>query len=302
MKISTAGSSRFFADQVSRIDAGFIALGHEMTDHWHDAALVYANDGGPRKQILKDRADGNLKGKVIFTVLDIPEHLFPRFDLDALRAELVQADAVCVISEFVQNQVRFHLGMDSHVVYNPIKSITRNPARRNSIGCLFVHVGRRSDINKRAILGVHALQLLGVGPDRVALVGNEPGWGEYQGVLSDDNLNHVYNHVDFTLCTSKTEGLCLPVLESMAAGVIPVVCNDMTTRQELLPSRVFPEYDLVDPDPRSVALFIAQFMNNADRMTEMKNRLYQHYVENWAVRTSPKGVASAILGVYHSIT
>ncbi len=302
MKICTRGSSAFFAGQIDRIEAGFVALGHEITDHYHEADLIYINNP-PFTQVIRDKLAGNVRGKLIFTVLDIPEHLFPRFDIAALKTELEHADAVCVISKYVQSQVKQYLRMDSHAIYQPIKPVTYNPQPRDPSRSLFVHVGRRSDSNKRFHLGVAALQLLGVHYQQLALVGNEPaGWGDYLGVLKDEHLNDVYNHVDFALTLGRIEGISLPTVEAMAAGVIPVVCNDMTTRKELLPPDLFPEYNDVESNPQSVARFIADFMNDRQKMDDMKMRLRAHFEDEWERKMSPVGVASRILDVYQSIT
>jgi glycosyltransferase involved in cell wall biosynthesis len=257
-------------------------------------------NNGPYAQVIKDKSEGHIKGKMIFTVLDIPEHLFPNFDLEGLKRELDTADAVCSISTYVQDQLKRHLARDSHIIYQPIKSIVKipEPNRENN---LFASVGRRYDANKHFNVGVAALQILGVESERLALVGTEWGWGQYLGILSDVNLNHVYNRVDFVLALGTIEGLNLPVLEAMAAGTIPVIHRGMTTREEFLPSSVFPEYLDVECTSESVARFIAQFMNNDERKSEFKERLYRHYVENWAEKLSGVGVAKRILEVYEGI-
>ena len=298
MKIRTHGS-RFYGGQVDRIDAGFAELGHELTPHDHEADIIFSNDPGAFGQIIADRCSG-LRGKVIFNVQDLPLHI-PDFDYSKLKAQLVQADAVTTISEYVQWQVKEYLGLDSHVIYQPMKPVDRDIGKQLPERRRFTHIGRKSDPNKRHALGVHAAQILGYQPSDVYLVGNEQGWGDYCGVLSDWNLNRVYNSVDFVLCTSKIEGLLLPAIEAMAAGVVPVVCNDMTTRRELFPPEIFPEYNAVDPNPASVARFMAMFLNSPEMMAEMKNRLHQHFSKEWAHKVSGRAVAEAILEVYHKI-
>jgi hypothetical protein len=294
MKIRTYGS-RFHGGQVDRIDVGFIDLGHEMSFHNHDADLIFSNDPGSFDQILIDRCAGGIRAKVVFNVQDIPLHLGSSFDSGKLKSQLIKADAVTTISEYVQWQVKEYLGLDSQIIYQPIKPVHRDPSAQLLERKRFAHIGRKSDLNKRHALGVYALQILGYQPSDVFLVGNETGWGDYCGVLSDWNLNRVYNSVDFVLCTSKIEGLLLPALESMSAGVIPVVCNDMTTRRELLPPDIFPEYNAVEPTPESVARFIARYVNNSEEMAVMKERLYAHYQKNWAHKLTGRAVAEQIL-------
>jgi glycosyltransferase involved in cell wall biosynthesis len=133
-------------------------------------------------------------------------------------------------------------------------------------------------------------------------VGNEQGWGDYCGVLNDENLNRVYNSVDFVLTLGAIEGLSLPTVEAMACGVIPVVHNRMTTRRELLPPEIFPEYNSVDMEPASVARFISRFTNDPAAMTEMKNRLRAHYQTNWAHKLTGRAVAERILEAAKNIS
>lgn len=299
MKVFTNGA-RHWGGQIDRIDTGFRSIGHEVTPYISEADLIYSNNS--HAQIIADKAAGRLKAgaKVILTCLDVPTHLGDACDAKGITAELAQADAVCTISRFGQWQVKELLGLNSSVIYNPIKPVSRRPELARKPFYRFAHIGRRSDENKRATLGVQALQLLGYSEKDLALVGNEGGWGDYLGVLSDENLNIVYNSVDFVMCCSLVEGLCLPVLEAMAAGAVPVVCNDMTTREELLPPDLFPEYELVQPIPSLIARFIATYTNDEGgvRLAALKERLYRHYLNAWADRVSPTGVAKAILDVY----
>lgn len=304
MKIYTANSSRFHGSQIQAIEQGFRALGHEITPFPQEASLVYQNnpwfDG-----VVADIDRGVLKPgtKVIFNVLDIPEHI-PDYDLPRLLSQLDRADAVTCISQFVQGQLARAGRPDVPVIYQPIKPVRRDPAARRQPFYRFAHIGRRHDFNKRAALGVHALQILGYTDRDLSLVGNETGWGDYLGVQSDENLNVIYNSVDFALCTSHIEGLLLPCLEAMAAGAVPVVCSDMTTRTELLPPDLFPEYEDVLPEPTSIARFIATYTNDESgmRLANLRGRLHDHFTKTWADRVSPVGVAQRILDVYHSTT
>ena len=75
----------------------------------------------------------------------------------------------------------------------------------------------------------------------------------------------------------------------------------MTTRAELLPPDLFPEYDEVTPHVPSVLRFVARFMQDNGAQTEMKERLHKHYLQNWRDKVSPEGVAKAILGVCEGI-
>lgn len=299
MKIYTQGA-RFHGGQVDRIDQGFTELGQTLTPYSNDADLVYLNNG-PYRQAAIDKFSNQMRGKLICTVLDIPEHLLPNFDLEGLYRELMHADEICAISEYVKWQLLHYLGLHAKVIYNPIKPIHVLPRIENATP-RFLSVGRRYDSNKRFNMGVEALKRIGVQYNQLALVGSETTvWGDTLGVLNDSHLNDIYNSVDFVFALGKIEGLNLPVCESMAAAVIPIVCNDMTTRKEFLPPEIFPEYNDVDPNPESVAKFINGFIKDKEKMSEFKTRLHNHYLKNWQATLSPKGVATSILDVYNSL-
>lgn len=301
MKIKCYGAS-FYAGQVDRIEAGFVALGHELVEDISKADLVYSNDEGGYTKVLSHKERGDVKGKIIFNVLDIPAHNLDTYDLSALDRKLAQADAVTVISQFVQGQLIQYLKRGSSVVYCPIKNITYNPAPRSDRYARFLSVGRRSDPNKNHRLGVQALQLLGINYGQLALVGGEfSNWGEYLGVLKDSQLDQAYNSVDFVFALGKCEGLGLPLIEGMAAGVIPIACQHLTTLTELLPPDLFPEYNDVHPTSISISRFVARYLGDNHEMLLMKARLHSHYLKVWKDRVSPVGVAQAILNVYEGI-
>lgn len=299
MKVCTANSSRFYASQVQRVEQGFVELGHTITPHAHEADLIYVNNP-PFAQAIKDRAEGHAKGRIIGNVLDIPHHCAD-FNADALAIELGQVDAITSISNTTAHDLVVACGQDSEVVYQPIMPVTRAPLPRGDRLARFISCGRKWDGNKRFSLGVNALQLLGIPSTHLFLVGAEHGWGNYLGVLNEEGLDRVYNSVDFALVPTLYAGIELPIIEAMACGVIPVVCNDLWTRHEFLPPALFPEYDHVAPNAQSIARFIAQYLEDGDRMAAMKQRLHDHWLANWAEAFSPKGVAAAILRVYEGI-
>ncbi len=303
--------SRFWGGQLDRIEDGFRALGHEVTEHVSEGDLVYSNNS--HTQLVKDKANGILKpgAKTIFNVLDIPEHLFPSYDPDVLDGELWQADAVTCISQFVQGQMLRILGRkDVPIIYQPVKPVARNTTLRIQPFYRFAHVGRRHDFNKRYGLATAALDILGFNREEPCLVGSEHGQtieyasrGTFLGVLRDADLNVVYNSVDFVFALGRIEGLSLTPLEAMAAGAIPIVCRDMSTRTELLPPDLFPEYETIEPTPPSIACFIASLVNDESgiRMANLKQRLHDHYVKTWEARTTGVAVAQRILDVYTTL-
>lgn len=279
--------------QLPRIREGFEFLGHKVTDYITEASLIYSNNPSKtRTQILKDKINGKLKEnvKLIFNVLDIPEWCFPNYDLRELHQELLQADCVTSISKYVQGQLLRYFGLNSTVIYNPAKKIN-DDLRKNGIKkwpYRAMMVGRLGDPSKRAALGINALLMAGFKENEVAIVGSEPiGWGAYQGNVSDEKLNELYNSVDYVVMTSLGEGLGLPALEGVMGGAIPVVCHDLTTFNEFYP----PEFGNY-PNPYSIASFLLKDKNLID-ISKVR--------ENIGDKLNYAHVAQKILEVYEKL-
>jgi glycosyltransferase involved in cell wall biosynthesis len=306
MKIFCDGS-RFYGSQIESIEKGFIELGHEITSHIGEANLIYSNNPSPtRTQIVKDIKEGKTKrgAKFVTTILDFPEHLehtesFQK-EIPQIKADLSAADAVCSISEYTQKMVKLKYGFDSTVIYNPIKDVCLSPyIKRNVFATI---VGRKFDPNKFVKTAIQACQILGVPEEQVLMVGSESvGWGNFQGVLSDENLNKVYNSAFFSFSLGEVEGINLPAIEAAACGCIPVINSKLTTRQELFPSSLFPEYDSVNADPVSIAKFIARFSQDNGAREDLTNRLTNHYNNNLKDKFSGRSVAQKILKIYENL-
>jgi hypothetical protein len=298
--------ARFYGDQNSQIAKGFTEIGCEVTDFISEASLIYSNNPSPtRTQIVKDKKDGRLKpgAKLIFCVLDYPSHLehtesFQK-EIPQIKADLSAADAICSISEYTQRMVKEKYGFDSTVIYNPMKPITNlNTYPRKYFGCI---VGRKTDPNKNVAAVIGALQLLKIPESSILMVGAESiGYGSYVGVVSDENLNQIYNSCLFSFSMGEIEGINLPAVESAAAGCIPVINSRLTTREELFPSRFFPEYNNVHADPESIANFVLKMSDNG-RAGGFISLLSRHYQSSLKDKFSGRSVAEKILKVYHSL-
>jgi glycosyltransferase involved in cell wall biosynthesis len=292
--------------QVNRIGEGFIELGHELTDFISDADLIYSNNPSPtRTQLVKDKADGKLKpgAKLIFTVLDYPLHLegFQSFqqEIPLIKADLAAADAICSISEYTQRMVKEKYGFDSEVIYNPQKHTKNlNSFPRRYLGCI---VGRKTDPNKNVAAVISALQTMGISEDWILMVGEENiGWGNYQGVINDENLNRVYNSCLLSFSCGIVEGLNLPAIEAASVGCIPVIHSQLTTREELFPSKFFPEYNTITNDPASIVDFIVKMLDNG-RAGKFIDLLTTHYKGNLEKKFDKVNVARRIVDIYSKL-
>lgn len=305
LKVYVAGWRGGVGQQVDRIEAGFRAEGCEIVPDTRAADLVYCNDGGCYQSVIEAdmQACVHPNAKVIFNVLDLCPHCQPPLDLARIKDQLSHADAITTISTTVQRDIRARLGVEATVVYNPIRGVTHNRAAFTPRPSRALFVGRVSDPSKRAALGASALAILGFGWDDVVTAGREPPpyGGVYVGEVTDDQLSDLYNKADFLMCPTRHAFLGLPILEAMACGTIPVVCNDLDVKGEFLPSSVFPEYNDCAPDAPSIARFISRFLQDNDAKAEFSQRVRLHYETNWADRLSPRGVARAILAVYQTL-
>lgn len=291
--------------QLSELRKGFIELGCDVTEYVTCADLIYSNNPSPtRTQIVKDKKDGKLKpgAKLIFTVLDYPIHLentesFQK-EIPQIRADLAAADAVCSISEYTQRMVKEKYGFDSFVVYNPIKSPSNSVTFSPEKTYKFLHCGRRYDSNKNFRLVAESMMMLGFGEKDLGLIGSEGGWGSYIGTVSDENLYKYYFGAEYVFSCGEIEGLSLTIPESMAAGCVPVVHNKLSTKEELLPRSVFPEYEQIDKTSNSIAGFIYYLEKNLNHKENLKQRLSSFYKNELEAKFNKKEVAKRIYNLY----
>ncbi len=285
MKIYVGGAEGYTC-QIDRIREGFTKLGHELTRYHWDADLIFINNPPFADNLLDSR------GVKIYNVLDIPEHLFPFFDVTSLKNQLVNADAITSISLFTAKQVRTYLDLDSTVIYNPMKPVDELPADKKELLYDFLYVGRANDRNKRFYLVKDALTALGVDQKNLAVCGNEnPMFGDYQAVVTDFELNRLYNGAQFVMLPSKIEGIGLSAVEGAVCGVVPVCCSDNYTAQEF-----FPYIDFPNPDGESIARFIVEEAKTGKIRSQLSEHKHELIDKFSSIR-----VAERILGIYENI-
>lgn len=253
MKIHCNGSSNYVS-QIERIKEGFIKLGHTISSI-EEADLIYSND--PSGYSDEHRLI-NKNAKIIYNVLDLPPHCIDpkKFDISrytyintnwardfnplSLKERLKGADIITCICDEVKWQLKNWCNIDSTVIHNPIKDVSflnlkTEQKLRNQKGQLYkyLYVGRANDPNKRFYLIYEMMQKLGEPSESLAVLGSEnPGWGDYYGVVKDEILNLFYNSVEYFVFPSAFKSIGLPALESVVAKTIPIVTNDDPVTQE----------------------------------------------------------------------
>lgn len=285
--------------QQDRIDKGLFSHGSIVAREGESVApvdLVYANDSERWEAALTWRDTYSRSAKVVLNCLDLCEHCDqstynPYAQVPLLR----RADAVTSISHWTQSQLRRYMGLDSTVIYNPIKDVTdaKRVAGVRPYPYRVLLAGRLGDTSKRAPLAIQALILAGFTEAEVATVGPQPiGFGTHLGVVSDETLNDLYNSVECVLMTSHHEGLGLPGLEALAGGAIPIVCQDLTTAHEW-----YPLAWMCYPSPHSIAYRLRLLMDNPALLAQDQREASEMGV---TIRNFLSGtaVAGRILEVY----
>ncbi len=302
MLVSILGSTCQWC-QIPALRAGFEALGHTHTDDWQhpDVSFVFVGNPPYSADILS-AARANVK-KVILNVLDLPvQNPDGMRWINEWRAQLPDAQRVTSISAYTQSQLIDICGIQSDVIYYPMKPVSRmTGARYSQYKALLC--GRVGDRNKRYHVALAALFYAGFNRDQIAVVGPEDPrtWETYMGVVNDKDLNIIYNSVDYVFMTSHIEGLGLPGLEGACAGAIPIVLPDLSTYDELWAGSPMGLWYQTFTSPGKIAEFIVYMEANPAEKQIMKDAMYAYAQSHFAPKFSAVEVAKRIIGVYHSI-
>lgn len=304
--------------QVSRIESSFrryldfTVLNHETLSSSPD--YIFCNDAGYFDQAISIKAQSSGKTKIILNVLDLFAHI-QTAQADEQRKkigqQIKQADVVTTIASYCVKEISDLFNIKSELIYNPMIPIrredTKNRFSEDPNNWKFLFVGRNCDPNRRVVEGIRGLLRFGFGPSNFVSFGSENiGYGNYLGVISEEEMNDQYNRCHFLLFPSLYSGLGLPVVESIAGGMIPLCCSDMTTLPDILPENDFPEYYSFR-DSRSAEENINKLFNylvskhNNDSFSSFSIRLSNHYNRNLENLYSPESVAKRIFDICNGL-
>ena len=277
-----------FTCQIPRIKEGIKSLGHILSNDRPD--LIYCNDpsGFDKAIALKKKYP---KAFLILNVLDIPWH-FKNVDqlIKKLISFLNQATAVTTISFKVKKDLAQFLNKEIHVIYNPIKDVyhDENIIKDN----MFLYVGRAKDPIKRIQLVHDSLLKIKNGIETIKICGSEnPGFGNYLGVVSDEELNKLYNSTKYLYLPSVAEGIGLTMIEAMICGSVPITCSDNLTAKEFAP----PDF-ICQPDTQSIVDKITEL----NKEYKVKRELALKFGKKYKVQFDKKNIAKNIINIFNS--
>ena len=288
IKISILGADGYTC-QIPRIKEGMKNLGHILSEE--SPSLIYANDptGYNKAMTLKKKFPSSY---LILNFLDVPWH-FPNIDKQTkllVEQFLTKADAVTVISFKVKKDLAKFLNKKIDVIYNPIKDVFHDKSiKKNNT---FLYVGRANDPIKRIDLVKESFLKIKNSVKEIKICGSEnPGFGNYLGVISDIELNKLYNSSKFVLLPSKAEGIGLPMIEGMICGAIPITCSDNLTAKEFSP----PEF-ICEPNAQS----IVNKIEGLDKEYENKRKIALKMGEKYKIQFDKKNIAENIIKIFNS--
>jgi len=268
MKIATFGADHFTC-QLPRISREFLKRGYYVCENMAGPDsdcfdLAYSNNPP-----FDDLLACNARVKIA-NILDIPIHLiengqFTQGQIDKLKSQLEQVDYVTAISQTTAKNVEKYLGVKvDKVIYNPIQDVYKINKEKGERPYEFLYVGRANDPNKRFDLIKQTFLLAQSKGDSLLheknlyVVGSEnPCFGNYVGLISDNELRSFYEKSKFLLFPSRIEGLGLPMIEAYLNCCWPILCND---------NECVNEFDLngfaADPTPEALYEKILEIRNS----------------------------------------
>jgi len=275
--------------QIPRIKEGMQSLGHILSEESPD--LIYSNDPtGYNKAILLKKKFPN--SYLIFNFLDVPWHMpkVKQQTASLVKYFLLKADAITVISFKVKKDLEKFLNKKIEVIYNPIKDVFHDKdIKKNNT---FLYVGRANDPIKRINLVKESLLKIKDGTQKIKICGSEnPGFGSYLGVVSDQELNLLYNSSKYLYLPSKAEGIGLTMIEALICGTLPIACSDNLTAREFLPDDF-----ICEPNAQSIVSKIEEL----DRDYENKKKLALEYGKKYKIRFNKINIANNILKIFNS--
>ena len=287
IKVSILGADGYVC-QIPRIKEGMEALGHVLSEESPD--LIYSNDprGYNKALLLKKKYP---KAYLILNFLDMPWHISNIQKQTELLVKnyFLKADVITTISFKVKKDISKFYDKKIHVIYNPIKDVYFDEnIKKNNI---FFYVGRASDPIKRFNLVRESLLKIKDGVKNTKICGSQnPNFGDYLGIIKDQELNKLYNASKYVLLPSSAEGIGLPMIEGMICGAIPITCSDNLTAREFSP----PDF-ICEPYPQSIVNKIEEL----NKEYEAKRKIALEFGKKYKIQFDKKNIAKNIINIFN---
>jgi glycosyltransferase involved in cell wall biosynthesis len=287
IKVSILGADGYVC-QIPRIKEGMEALGHVLSEESPD--LIYSNDpsGYNKALLLKKKYP---KAYLILNFLDMPWHISNIQKQTELLVKnyFLKADVITTISFKVKKDISKLYNKKIHVIYNPIKDVYFDEnIKKNNI---FFYVGRASDPVKRFNLVRESLLKIKDGVKNTKICGSQnPNFGDYLGIIKDQELNKLYNASKYVLLPSSAEGIGLPMIEGMICGAIPITCSDNLTAREFSP----PDF-ICEPYPQSIVNKIEEL----NKEYEAKRKIALEFGKKYKIQFDKKNIAKNIINIFN---
>ena len=287
IKVSILGADGYVC-QIPRIKEGMEALGHVLSEESPD--LIYSNDprGYNKALFFKKKYP---KAYLILNFLDMPWHISNIQKQTELLVKnyFLKADVITTISFKVKKDISKLYNKKIHVIYNPIKDVYFDEnIKKNNI---FFYVGRASDPVKRFNLVRESLLKIKDGVKNTKICGSQnPNFGDYLGIIKDQELNKLYNASKYVLLPSSAEGIGLPMIEGMICGAIPITCSDNLTAREFSP----PDF-ICEPYPQSIVNKIEEL----NKEYEAKRKIALEFGKKYKIQFDKKNIAKNIINIFN---
>ena len=287
IKVSILGADGYVC-QIPRIKEGMEALGHVLSEESPD--LIYSNDprGYNKALLLKKKYP---KAYLILNFLDMPWHISNIQKQTELLVKnyFLKADVITTISFKVKKDISKLYNKKIHVIYNPIKDVYFDEnIKKNNI---FFYVGRASDPVKRFNLVRESILKIKDGVKNTKICGSQnPNFGDYLGIIKDQELNKLYNASKYVLLPSSAEGIGLPMIEGMICGAIPITCSDNLTAREFSP----PDF-ICEPYPQSIVNKIEEL----NKEYEAKRKIALEFGKKYKIQFDKKNIAKNIINIFN---
>ena len=152
-------------------------------------------------------------------------------------------------------------------------------------------MGRANDPIKRIGLVRESLTKIPDGLKSIKICGSEnPGFGNYLGIVSDQELNKLYNSSKYVYLPSKAEGIGLTMIEAMICGAVPITCSDNLTAKEFSPKNF-----ICEPNAQSIINKIEEL----DKDYEAKRKIALKLGKKYKIQFDKKTTAKNIINIFN---